>query len=166
MPISPVAVARDVLKKYDIKKAPVNVEKICDDLEITIQYADFSDIEQQTKKPIAGVIQKRPGSKCIIIVNDNDWNTRARFTIAHELGHYFLHLANEDNKLITSFRRDQSPRETEANKFAAELLMPEKLIRYEYNQLVIPVSDSLAEIFDVSKQAMKVRLESLGLKYV
>lgn len=93
-------------------------------------------------------------------------DVRARFTIAHELGHYFLHIKDDARQIVTSFRRGQSPRETAANKFAAELLMPKNLIKEEYAKMVIPVSDTLAKKFEVSKPAMRIRLDSLGLMYV
>lgn len=75
-------------------------------------------------------------------------------------------MEDNDNKVITSFRMDRSPAERQADKFAAELLMPENLLRQEYAKMIIPVSDSLAEKFNVSKQAMKYRLDSLELIYV
>lgn len=58
-------------------------------------------------------------------------NGRHRFTIAHELGHYFLH--KEDVKLARVsggyvLKIYQNP-EWQANTFASELLMPKKLIR-------------------------------------
>ena len=165
--VSPIAKARDVLKEYKITKIPVDVEKICKKLSIKVYFADFTKVEEKAGRRISGLIQKRKENDFIILVNENDMYTyRSRFTIAHELGHYFLHMENSENGLITSFRMDRSPRETEANRFAAELLMPEPLVRKEYEKMVIPVSDSLAEKFKVSKQAMRVRLDSLELMYV
>lgn len=51
--------------------------------------------------------------------------SRDRFTIAHELGHYFLHYryANLVGE-ATFYRGARSRPETEANVFAAALLMP------------------------------------------
>jgi len=44
--------------------------------------------------------------------------------------------------------------------------MPKNLIKEEYAKMVIPVSDTLAKKFEVSKPAMRIRLDSLGLMYV
>ncbi|WPM81138.1 ImmA/IrrE family metallo-endopeptidase [Brucella pseudintermedia] len=64
-------------------------------------------------------------------VYENAWNGvgRDRFTVAHELGHFFLHTdipmaraAPSDN--IAVFRLS----EPQANQFAAELLMPRKFM--------------------------------------
>lgn len=163
---SPIAVAKDVLKKHKVDSVPVDVEDICRQENIRVMYANFDDIEKITGRKISGAIQKHPERGCTILVNEKDIKTRARFTIAHELGHYFLHMDGSDNKVITSFRMDHSPAERQADTFAAELLMPEESVRKEYGNMVIPVSDSLAEIFNVSKQAMRFRLDRLELIYV
>lgn len=163
--ISPVIEARNVLKKYKLNSLPIDVEGLCEELGIDVQDEDFSSIEGRVDKEISGAIWKR-GNKYTILVNENEPWDRARFTIAHELGHYFLHVKNDPREIIASFRRDTSPRETEANKFAAELLMPRRMVEEEYNSMVIPVSDTLAKKFRVSKSAMRVRLDSLNLSYI
>ena len=166
--LSPVSTAREVLKVLqDAEKfcLPIDVDFLCKYYEIRILYVDFSSMENKIKKEIAGAIQKHD-EKFTILVNDNDSEVRARFTIAHELGHYHLHMKDAPGKIITSFRRDQSKRETQANQFAAELLMPRKLIEREYHKMVNPVSDTLAKKFNVSKPAMRIRLDNLGLMYV
>nr|WP_325295139.1 ImmA/IrrE family metallo-endopeptidase [uncultured Oscillibacter sp.] len=162
---SAISTARKVLEDYKLNRIPIDVEGLCDSLGIKIHYVDFSSIEGKVKKEISGAIQKN-GDTYTILVNENESDVRARFTIAHELGHYFLHVKNDSRQIVTSFRRDQSPRETAANKFAAELLMPKKLIQEEYAKMVIPISDTLAKKFEVSKPAMRIRLESLDLMYV
>lgn len=163
--VSPITRAKSVIKEYHICSLPVDVEALCASLGIGVQYVGFSEIERKVKKEISGAILKR-SQTYTILVNEADPDVRARFTIAHELGHYYLHMKNDNRKIITSFRRDQSPRETEANKFAAELLMPKALIEEEYDKMVIPVSDTLAKKFNVSKPAMRIRLDGLGLMYV
>lgn len=162
---SPAATARKVLQRYDLNHIPIDVESLCKSLGIKIQYIDFSPIERQVQKKISGAIQKK-GEKYIILVNDTESDARIRFTIAHELGHYFLHVKDDPRKIVVSFRKDQSPKETEANKFAAALLMPKEQLQKEYSKMVIPVSDTLAKKFKVSKSAMRNRLDSLGWMYV
>lgn len=63
----------------------------------------------------------------LAIINGNRDNERIRFTVAHELGHILMH---ECTDFFISQARDK---ESEANRFASELLMPESAIR---NQLV------------------------------
>ena len=157
--ISPVTAAKELIQKYTITSAPVDVESICCEEGIRIISMDMHEIEDIAKKPIAGAIQKHPQFGYTILVNESDIAVRQRFTIAHELGHFFLHMDKDaqENKIITSFRMDS---------FAANLLMPESLVRQEHARMVIPVSDSLADIFRVSKQAMRFRLDELELLYV
>ena len=163
--LSAIMEARKVLEDYKLNQLPIDVEGLCDSLGITINYVDFSAIEGKVGKEISGAIKKN-GETYTILVNEDESDVRARFTIAHELGHYFLHVKNDSRQIVTSFRRDRSHRETAANKFAAELLMPKKLIKEEYSKMVIPVSDTLAKKFEVSKPAMRIRLDGLGLMYV
>jgi dTDP-4-amino-4,6-dideoxygalactose transaminase len=77
-----------------------------------------------------------------IFIEESHHFNRKRFTLAHELGHYFLH--NEiiksdgiyiDNKESLMFRGlVYSEEEHEANMFAAEYLMPENEVRKLYNK--------------------------------
>lgn len=87
---------------------------------------------------------------------------RDRFTIAHELGHYFLH-SNMGEKQIKVGRSGSSLVEWEANWFAASLLMPSKsFINCLQEDYTIP---ALSREFLVSQQAASIRkkdLESSG----
>ncbi|MDB6133875.1 MAG: hypothetical protein JWM59_2118 [Verrucomicrobiales bacterium] len=92
----------------------------------------------------------------------SDGPLRHRFTIAHELGHYFLH--SRQGRIPLHLGRDGSNNrlEWEANWFAAAFLMPEEKFRataeiYGADPL------RLAGQFLVSVEAAKVRLETLKL---
>lgn len=83
---------------------------------------------------------------------------RKKFTIAHELGHFCIPWHSElmfgcDIKEM-DFKNDYTPREKEANMFAAELLMPTEEFKNFFDGKVnyTKVSE-LANIFDVSFQA-------------
>lgn len=74
----------------------------------------------------------RKGKNGIIRVSNGIAETgRRRFAIAHELGHWTLH--QSVSQLVSCTSKDMlaryktSPLEIEANKFAAELLMPQHL---------------------------------------
>lgn len=88
---------------------------------------------------------------------------RRRFTIAHEIGHFVLHphrLAPERGGDPGNAGWQQQ--EHEADQFAAELLMPEELVR----EAVVhhgPDALRLADQFQVSRAAMQARLRWLGL---
>ncbi|OHA58827.1 MAG: hypothetical protein A2571_00375 [Candidatus Vogelbacteria bacterium RIFOXYD1_FULL_44_32] len=111
-----------------------------------------------------------------IYINRSKPKTRQYFTVAHELGHLFLHsefIKSEEIMIDgegtldggrTLFRLDDAigtKLEIEANNFAASLIMPEDLVRDAWGK----VGDvkECAEIFNVSVVAMAIRLEKLGL---
>lgn len=85
---------------------------------------------------------------------------RDRFTIAHELGHYFLH-SNQGEISIVAKRLGTGRVEWEANWFAAALLMPAKSFTEEFEKN----SDvaRLAVIFGVSRDAAEIRKKVLAL---
>jgi hypothetical protein len=89
---------------------------------------------------------------------------RDRFTIAHELAHYFLHYRYPNLEGRQTFGRGGRNRaETEANVFASSLLMPEAEFMQAFRELN---GDEwrLARRFDVSPAAAGVRAQVLGLK--
>jgi len=118
---------------------------------------------------VNGSIEKNSETNEIVIeYNNNLHPNRQRFTIAHELGHYYAgHLNDSANKLfrdpVKNFTLDNyDPLEAEANKIAAELLMPEDKIEFLIQKLQYSTIDSLAEALRVSPAAMTYRLNNLG----
>jgi hypothetical protein len=98
----------------------------------------------------------------LVTVNGLLSRERQRFSVAHELGHALLagHAARAAGAALDL---ERSPRrETEANRFAAELLMPKLLLVREPRRLVPPVKE-LAARYLVSREAMRIRLVQLGL---
>ncbi len=116
---------------------------------------------------IDGLIQKNNG-RVEIVLNPTTPITRKRFTFAHELGHYFLgHLTDEapcfrDNRQSYDLYHFD-PQETQANNFAAALLMPEDKINDLILNRDVTSIPLLAKIFNVSEQAMRIRLKNLGI---
>lgn len=87
--------------------------------------------------------------------------TRDRFTIAHELGHYFLHFPNAGRPMKAT-RLGSDRVEWEANWFAASLLMPAKQFRSGFKQHNGDIV-KLARHFGVSEKAAQIRAKALGL---
>jgi len=92
---------------------------------------------------------------------------RRRFTIAHEIGHWVCQVREGAGEPIHC-RPDPAgdaaagdPREREANIFAAELLMPEALVRGAVAEGAGP--GELERRFGVSPPAMGWRLYNLGI---
>lgn len=100
------------------------------------------------------------GDRGIITVKPNDnYASRTRFSIAHELGHFELHRARTgsvscDQGALNDWRvkRWSENLEEEANEFASELLMPESFIKAEIDSAkpTIAFLERLAERYQTS----------------
>jgi hypothetical protein len=135
--------------------------------------------------PLAGFIVVA-GPAGAVFVTRGDNLPRRRFTAAHELGHFLLHFDPEaaadepfhlDDSEDTIGRGEEdddqeilAQREREANRFAAELLMPEPLVRHLCDQhrgggrstdpyLIGHIASDLL----VSREAARWRLRELGI---
>lgn len=149
------------------KTCPVDLPELFSKLGIEYQSAELPD-------DIFGCLKKIGDDKFEITVNSKNSKPRQRFTAAHELGHYVLHrhlLGNgvSDNTAYRSvagsdcYNEKITPRhETEANGFAAEILMPKEIVFSQHKEHGSNIS-KLAEHFQVSKMAMEIRLKSFGL---
>lgn len=146
-------------------KAPVNLEAIFSDLGIRFQKEWMEDE--------SGAIS-RIGDEFVVSVNASESGARQRFTAAHELAHYLLHRdLMDDGKRMqrhvdTLYAGEQDgdvifkrSHEIEANRIAAQIIMPKKLVEQEYKKN--PEAAALAKKFGVSKAAMEIRLKTLGL---
>lgn len=110
---------------------------------------------------VAGAIFHDDGNYQIV-VNNCDPETRQRFTAAHELAHYLLHrdhlsARHTDNLMLRSGLSNRF--EMQANRLAAELLMPQDVLDALTQAEAAPQNTaSLARVFGVSRQALLVRL--------
>lgn len=158
--------ARTILKTGNYAP-PVDVQAIVSGLGLTLQ-------EQPLEDTVSGMLLIR-GDYAMIGVNQSHHRNRKRFTIAHELGHYILHREQSDVFVDAFLRSENSaqgvdPQEIEANTFAAELLMPKRLVVREVASSSFNVLDEdaitwLASKFGVSTSAMTIRLTKLGFKF-
>ncbi len=117
---------------------------------------------------INGQIHKNPTSGEIIIEYDTNMHpNRQHFTLAHELGHYFLGHLNDGNVHFRdpaqNFNLDNyDPYETEANRFAANLLMPKEKIDFLLHEMKMSSIEEIAQALQVSPAAITYRLKNLG----
>jgi Zn-dependent peptidase ImmA (M78 family) len=98
-----------------------------------------------------------------VYLNSDDAQTRQKFTLAHEIAHFILHRDLIESGLIddTLYRSELgSVYETQANQLAADILMPIRLVK-KYREIIGDDPKALAKKFDVSEQAMKIRLKGL-----
>jgi Zn-dependent peptidase ImmA (M78 family) len=156
-----------LLRKLDSLSAPVDVEAVAHKLGAEVVYGDLED-------DMSGFLL-REKKVITIAVNKLHHPNRQRFTIAHECGHLHLHADQGDRLWVdkaytTVFFRDATSStgdklaEIQANQFAAGLLMPEVLLEEHLTQELSDIDIfRLALRFQVSEQAMTLRLVSLGL---
>ena len=112
-------------------------------------------------RPGAAAAVKWSNHRWTLLINEAEPTTRQRFSIGHELKHIIDHPYAET--VSGRPRSLQSPAtEHLCDYFAACLLMPRNWIKRAYASGVQDVYD-LAELFDVSAQAMQFRLLQLGI---
>jgi len=158
--------AMEVLQKHGLFSLPVDPVVLANREGIKVHNAKFSD------DSISGMVARR-GDNVSMLVDQSDPPYRKRFSIAHELGHHFLHLAG-DGEIVTKrvdlFRESIKPeyeadegkrKEVEANQFAAALLMPEVLLKEAWQGRTC--IREMARLFNVSEEAMGIRLSSLRM---
>ena len=148
-------IAWDVLDNAGIEEPVVNAVEIAKkqnisvkEIEMPKEYSDVAGFYSEEEK--------------IIYVAKDDKPVRKLFTVAHELGHYFLGHKNYSVLLrIPKADAVYSKEEKEANIFAADLLMPEFMVKEYLKKYDFSHSDyvKMSEIFGVPIQAMKNQLE-------
>jgi len=167
---------------------PTDLDSILEREQIDLRLVDEDFIRgalrkkgDDTEHSIDGVflynVSISEGRNHTIIINRELYEAsrrRARFTIAHELGHYFLHGVSLDGRIVdpkfmsrtNDYSQSERVEEMEADQFAFELLMPEedvhkiirlfdKVMSFEY------LIDFLAKLFDVSLNTARRRVNSL-----
>jgi Zn-dependent peptidase ImmA (M78 family) len=161
----------DTIIRQNNLTIPIDVEKVAQAIGAELKWDDFDG-------SLSGFAFQKHGSK-YIGVNSLEGEQRQRFTIAHELGHLFLHKQNSvsyDTGMIMLRDGHSSDgtdiKEIEANRFAAELLMPEESIREDLaskgqidlvgdSETTKQLISNLADKYNVSPSAMSIRLTTL-----
>jgi Zn-dependent peptidase ImmA (M78 family) len=159
--------AEQLLREAGVHSLPVPINKVAKAAGVTLRFGPLPD-------DLSGFLF-RQDDVAIIGVNSTHPRQRQSFTVAHELGHLRLHPArNYVDHQFGFYRRDSQSStatdkaEMEANRFAAELLMPAKFLEPLLKGRSIDIGDEdqvdeLARTFRVSTQAMTFRLINLGV---
>lgn len=159
--------------------APIDVDRIATELGILVE----SDFSLELKDIVGEIFFK--DEKPIVKINpiQNSYSPRRRFTLAHEIGHYCLHSAKskkgfaDSQKTMSRTESYWDSYESEANSFAAQLLMPKDLVLEEGRKIiasyqaenkkeVVPVRifiETMSDRFEVSSKAMEYRLKNIGI---
>lgn len=153
-----------VLDEYG-REVPIDPVRILNQLRLSVSYNDYGD-------SFDGLLEYK-GGRFHVYCNTRRCPrgaTRSRFTLAHELGHYFI---DEHRRcLIGGVSPHQSVAgflsgnrvEREADFFASSLLMPrERFTKPAHHEGLTGVL-RLARDFDVSVTAAAIRFASLDLE--
>lgn len=145
--------ARKTVKELEIIAPPVDVEHIAQAYGVKVEYFEG------WPKTLRGRFWR---TQFLIGINAADIRTRQRFTIAHELGHFFMrHDSDEFSEYESSLNSPKEELDIEASEFASELLMPLKWVKEDFRK--IRNADQMAHRYNVSKSAMWLRLLRLNL---
>lgn len=144
----PEQIAGTVRSHWQVPRGPIR------DLTVLVERAGVLVVHSRMAgASISGVTFSVPGMPPLIVLNTDQPADRARFTLAHELGHLVMH------------RFPSSDMENEANAFASALLMPASDIRplLETRKIDLALLASLKPEWHVSMQSIIMRAKSLGL---
>ncbi|MBC6436778.1 MAG: ImmA/IrrE family metallo-endopeptidase [Rhodobacteraceae bacterium] len=150
------------------RKYPVKVGQLAKDLAAHLGLG-MSVKMCRMKMGFSGQISRDETGGYTIRVDRDEARRRQRFTIAHELAHFLLHRQLIDSStegiMDNVLYRSGAPEriEYEANRLAADIVMPMDLIRQilqeEFGGLVTEeTTQILAQRFQVSQAAMEIRL--------
>ncbi|MBE0446676.1 MAG: ImmA/IrrE family metallo-endopeptidase [Actinobacteria bacterium] len=142
--------AYNIIEEFRITDPPVDVREIAKRLGIEI-------IEISTDSWFYGMLTRYDES-LYMVINKMMPETRKRFAIAHEIGHYQLHshdLSYQQSPIKEHYHR-------EADVFALELCIPTPFIRREANNWFND-HKFLAGLFDISETLVIKKMEELDL---
>ena len=151
----------DIIAEF-AKEYPVDVIGAAQAIGVRVLFDDLP-------KGVSGKIQRSSDGSYYIVANKHEAPARQRFTIAHELGHYMYHRSLIGDGIADSpayrapdetvYERTPLERfhETQANQFAANLLMPKKLIKKAESDNPGASVQEIAHLFKVSEDAMRIR---------
>lgn len=143
-----------------LAETPVRLGALANDLGLTV-------VTSTLQPGISGEI--RPDARVeggyLIRINRHENRPRQRFTLAHEIAHFLLHRDAIGDGVVDDllYRSNLSDRrEAEANRLAADLVMPWDAINQRMHDLEnLNEEDMVAQLaqeFEVSVTAMKIRL--------
>jgi predicted transcriptional regulator len=184
----PATAAQALLREFEdhygaSNVPPVPVERIANSL-LGLLIEEHHDIRSLTNAPkdqghLSGMLDPHPREMTIWVDATEARRSpqRKRFTIAHEIGHFRMHVPGsggvfaDRSEDISEMPRNGTrvtklpplkKREDEADRFARELLMPELPVTEHARQTGFNLP-ALAERFDVSVPAIRLRLRLLGV---
>lgn len=157
----PGQAANKILEMAGHATPPIDPADTAEELGISIYHWEFPD-------EVSG-IYVWDNNKASIGINRYHPYVRQRFTTAHEVGHFVFHREDMfmdfyDQEISSNIDNVQDQKkEIVANQFAADLLMPMRAVKKDFDKYGESGLDKLAKKYEVSEQAMWFRLLNLRL---
>lgn len=162
-----------LLQEGQVASAPIPVEELAESHAHVVRKELPEDVSGMLV-PLSTPTEERGWA---IVVNAAHAPVRQRFTVAHELGHLLLHrytAPHADGGFRVRFRDTRSSigsvrEEIEANRFAAELLMPRDLVlsllaKLQFDYAPRDEDDKMAEKLRPVAKKLGVSVEALSLR--
>ena len=159
---NPVECARRLLQELNIQAIPIQPRNIAKQLEIVIW-------ERKMESQYDGCLM-RVGDVWGILINSLiQSQSRKRFTIAHELGHYHLDREKTEKHLChggeLGYFNSHRSEEQRANQFAVELLMPSPIFQQDAEKqpnVGLTAIDALSARYATSLTSTAIRYTRLS----
>lgn len=161
----------NILTKCKVFSAPIPIVSIAEEygfivIESNLKESGFMLIDED------GVNVNGEKHQKVICINAKDSPLRKRFTIAHELGHFFLEVEGQTEAkryfVHREFRDENfdAKKERAADLFASELLIPNGLLKQEMDKIqddieifYLSIPQLISDFFKVSLQCAEIRYE-------
>jgi len=146
--------ARELLHELKINALPIDPIGIASALGLGVR-------EQPLSSGCDGLLLCTGRVKGILVNQRVESQTRKRFTVAHEIGHFRIHQARDFScqpQALLSW--DERHPEAEANEFAAELMMPEQFFKGDAERL-----PSMPLLTELAESKYQTSLTSTGIRY-
>ena len=177
--LDPAEGARQLLRELNVQDIPIRPREIAEQLQIVVW-------EREMESQYDGCLMRVGDTWGILLNNLIQSEPRKNFTIAHELGHYYLDGGQTERQISAAAEKDKVAgfvlqhrcqrddlrgfdshrlEEQRANQFAVELLMPFPIFRADAADLPkigLPAIDALAARYSTSLTSTAIRYTRLS----
>ena len=136
--------------------ASVDLAKLAYALNVSVLPRNFGETKISGDRIASAFVTNSKGNSCIFYSDDLP-NNNARIAIAQSFAQYII--TGSNNFFITSstaFSRKE-------NMLIHEMLMPESQVKDVICRLILPTTFTLSQIFQVSQDFVRQRLDEIGI---
>lgn len=143
--VTPEEIAQQIRRELGVPPGPVrDLVGLLESVGIAVVRRDLGSVK------VDALMSWPPGSRPVVLLGAHAPGDRQRFSVAHEMGHAVMHELPSDNQ------------ETEADRFAAEFLMPRADIGSQLRDVTLAKLARLKPEWGVSMAALLRRARDLA----